>query len=51
MGKEFTFQQDGAPAPKYHHTQAWCKGHFRDFWSASRRPPNSPDLNPFDYSI
>ncbi|CAF0740495.1 unnamed protein product [Didymodactylos carnosus] len=51
MGSEFTYQQDGAPAHTDHHTQKWCKDHFWDFWSKSRWPPNSPDLNPLDYSI
>ena len=51
MGDEFTFQQDGAPAHTDHHTQTWCKDHFWDFWPKSRWPPNSPDLNPLDYSI
>ncbi|CAF1247066.1 unnamed protein product [Didymodactylos carnosus] len=45
MGDQFTFQQDSAPAHKDHHTQAWCKDHFWDFWQASRWPPNSPDFN------
>ncbi|CAF4448685.1 unnamed protein product [Didymodactylos carnosus] len=31
MGNEFTFQQDGAPAHKDHHTQTWCKDHFGIF--------------------
>jgi hypothetical protein len=51
MGNEFTFQQDGAPAHTDHHTQTWCKDHFWDFWSKSRWPPNSSDLNLLDYSI
>ena len=51
MGEEFTFQQDGAPAHKDQHSQIWCKDHFWDFWLKSRWPPNSPDLNPLDYSI
>ncbi|CAF1628321.1 unnamed protein product [Rotaria magnacalcarata] len=51
IGNEFTFQRDGAPANKDHHTQAWCKDHFWDFWPKSRWQPNSPDLNALDYSI
>jgi hypothetical protein len=51
MGNEFTFQQDGAPAHQAHQTQTWCKNHFWDFWPKSRWPPNSPDINPLDYSI
>lgn len=51
MGKEFIYQQDGAPAHTHHRTQSWCKSHFWDFWPKSRWPPNSPDINPLDYSI
>jgi hypothetical protein len=51
MGNEFTFQQDGATAHTDHHTQKWCEDYFLDLWPASRWPPNSPDLNPLDYSI
>ncbi|CAF4071225.1 unnamed protein product, partial [Rotaria magnacalcarata] len=46
-----TFQRDGAPANKDHHTQACGKDHFWDFWPKSRWQPNSPDLNALDYSI
>lgn len=51
MGNKFTFQQDGASAHTSQQTQTWCKAHFWDFWPKSRWPPNSPDLNPLDYSI
>jgi hypothetical protein len=51
IGNEFTFQQDSAPTHKDHHTQTWCKDHFWNFWSTSRWPPNSPDLNPLGYLI
>ena len=51
MGKQFTYQQDGATAHTDRHTQKWCKDNFWDFWPKSRWPPNSPDLNPLDYSM
>ena len=51
MGDQFIFQQDGAPAHKNHNTQKWCYENFWEFWPKSRWPPNSPDLNPLEYSI
>jgi hypothetical protein len=51
MGDQFKFKQDGASPHKDHHTKAWRKDNFWDFWRASRWPLNSPDLNPLDYSI
>ena len=51
MGNEFTFQQDGATARTANETQQWCNNHFWNFWPKTRWPPNSPDLNPLDYSI
>ena len=49
----FTFQQDGAPAHTAKATQDLLRerlGH-RGFWTKNMWPPNSPDLNPLDYSI
>jgi hypothetical protein len=51
LGGNFTFQQDAAPAHTDRHTQQWCEEHFSDFWSKTRWPPTSPDLNPLNYSI
>ncbi|CAF0800872.1 unnamed protein product [Adineta steineri] len=51
MGCNFLFQQDGATPHTHHLTQAWCQEKFWKFWPKSRWPPNSPDLNPLDYSI
>jgi len=50
-GNKFTFQQDGAPSRRSKHTVAFlqaCDPHFIEppNWS-----PNSPYLNPVDYSI
>ena len=38
--------------PHVHHlTQQWCKDNFPSFIDKDHSPPNSPDLNPLDYSI
>jgi hypothetical protein len=46
-----TFQQDGAPAHTSNKTQEWLAAHFPSFWSKDKWPPNSPDLNPIDFSV
>lgn len=51
LGEEFVFQQDGAKPHTAKTTQRWCMEHFFDFWDKDRWPPNSPDLNPLDYSV
>lgn len=46
----FVWQQDGAPA----HTSRAAKDFLRSkvpFWDKEMWPPNSPDLNPLDFSI
>jgi len=45
------FQQDGARCHTAKKTQNWCLQNFPSFIPASKWPPNSPDLNPMDYSI
>ena len=47
----WTFQQDGAKPHQHHLTQQWCQQHFPSFIDKDHWPPNSPDLNPLDYSI
>ena len=49
----FTFQQDGAPAHTATDTQNFLKRELgkKGFWCKKMWPPNSPDLNPLDYSI
>ena len=38
--------------PHVHHlTQQWCRDNFPSFIDKDHWPPNSPDLNPLDYSI
>ena len=51
MGNDWMFQQDGASPHRHKETQQWCKDNFPAFLPYTRWPPNSPDLNPFDYSI
>ncbi|CAM4765452.1 unnamed protein product [Rotaria magnacalcarata] len=51
FGSDWVFQQDD-PKPHSHHlTQQWCRDNFPSFIGKDRWPPNSPDLNPLDYSI
>lgn len=51
FGDDWTFQQDGATAHTHTLTQKWCRGNFPSFLDKRHWPPNSPDLNPLDYSI
>ena len=45
------FQQDGATSHTNQRAQHWCKKNFKFFIPTDRWPPNSPELNPLDYSI
>src|SRR6218665_906424 len=47
----FCFQQDGALAQRARDTVAFLERQVPDFISPTLWPPNSPDLNPIDYSI
>ena len=47
----WTFQQDGAMAHVHYLRQQLCKDNFPSFIEKDHWPPNSPDLNPLDYSI
>ena len=57
--EEWTFQQDGAPAHKAIETQDFLRDNCPDVITVDphwRNPtgewsPNSPDLNPLDYSV
>jgi transposase len=51
FGDKWTFQQDGAKPHTHVTTQKWCHDHFSFFIDKDHWPPNSPDLNPLDYSI
>jgi hypothetical protein len=47
----YTFQQDGAPAHRARETVDLLGNETPDFIPPTLWPPNSPDLNPVDYSI
>uniref|UniRef100_A0A915ECL3 KAP NTPase domain-containing protein n=1 Tax=Ditylenchus dipsaci TaxID=166011 RepID=A0A915ECL3_9BILA len=55
----WTFQQDGAPGHKAYETQDWLREKCPDVITVDPHwrvptgewPPNSPDLNPMDYSV
>ncbi|CAF4030680.1 unnamed protein product [Rotaria magnacalcarata] len=51
LGKNWTYQQDGATPHTHHHSQKWCADHFPAFIPKIRWPSNSPDLCSFDYSL
>ena len=48
---DFIFQQDGAPAHRSRHTIAYLRSHVPEFIEPENWPPNSPDLNPVDFSV
>jgi hypothetical protein len=47
---DFVFQQDGAPAHTAKTVQEWLGANMK-FWPKDFWPPQSPDLNPLDYSV
>ncbi|CAM4980319.1 unnamed protein product [Rotaria socialis] len=51
FGDDWIFQQDGAKPHQHNLTQKWCQENFPSFIDKDHWPPNSPDLNPLDYSI
>lgn len=51
LGRDFVFQQDGAPAHGAKVTQEWLCENCTDFIDKNSWPPNSPDLNPLDYHV
>lgn len=48
---KYVFQQDGAPCHTSKRTQEWLASNLAAFWAKDMWPPQSPDLNPLDYSI
>ena len=51
FGDDWIFQQDSAMPHQHYLTQKWCQENFPSFIDKDYWPPNSPDLNPLDYSI
>ena len=49
--KNRAFQHGWATYHTNNRAQQWCKNNFRSFVSKETWPPNSPELNPMDYSI
>ena len=47
----YVFQQDGAPAHTSRRTQEWLDANLQELWTKDMWPPQSPDLNPLDFSI
>src|SRR5271167_868342 len=47
----WSFQQDGASSHTSNEAQEMCENTFFFFLNKERWPPNSPELNPLDYSI
>lgn len=48
---DWTFQQDGARPDIHAKSQEWCTKSFPFFIDENHWPPNSPDLNSWDYCI
>ena len=51
LGDDFIFQQDGAPAYTARQAQQFAQNECPNFIAKDEWPPNSPDLNPLDYSV
>jgi len=47
----YVFQQDGAPAHRARDSVTMLQRETPEFTPTEMWPPNSPDLNPVDYSI
>ena len=51
IGKHFVFQQDGGRAHTAKDTEAYPNINVPEYISPENWPPNSPYLNPVDFSI
>lgn len=51
ISDDYTFQQDGAPSHTSRTTIRYLQENCPDFIEPRCWPPNSPDLNPVDYTI
>ena len=47
----YIWTQDGAPGHTSKKTQEWLKNNLAGYWLKDMWPPNSPDINPLDYSV
>ena len=47
----YIFQQNDAPSHRSRHTVGYLNANVPEFIEPENWPPNSPDLNPVDYSI
>jgi len=45
------YQQDNATPHTQAAAQQWCASNLPNFFTKEQWPPNSPDLNPLDYSL
>ena len=50
-GDTYVFQQDSASAHRAHDTVQLLQQETPEFIAPDLWPPNSPDLNPFDYRV
>ena len=49
--KKWGFRHGRATSHTNNRAQQWCKKNFRSFLQKETWPPNSPELDPMDYSI
>jgi len=47
----FVFKQDGAPCTPFTTLSLYLRSNVPEFTEPENWPPNSPDLNPADYSV
>ena len=48
---DWNFQQDGASSHTSNLAQDWCQNNLKWYIPKQYWPPNSPELNPMDYSV
>ena len=51
LGSDWIFEENGTKPHSHYLTQQRCPDNFPTFINSENWPPNSPDLNPLDYSI
>ena len=50
-GSDWIFEENGIKPHSRYLTQQWCRNKFPTFINSENWLPNSPDLNPLDYSV